>query len=140
MALTLAWFRTTFLVWNQSGHSNETMLKRILDAPASLRMRAQCVILTSFCEFEGDSILTLWEDLPCPAFAVGPCILFMALQEHESNPDGESYMAWLDSQQEGSVPYVPLGSYLSVSAVQLDEIAAGLAESKARLLWPTWEG
>jgi predicted transcriptional regulator len=46
-------------------------------------------------------------------------------------------MAWLDSQQEGSVPYVSLGSYLSVSAAQLDEIAAGLAESKAGLLWPT---
>jgi hypothetical protein len=35
------------------------------------------------------------------------------------------------------VLYVSHGSYLLVSAAQLDEIAAGLAESKARLLWPT---
>jgi UDP:flavonoid glycosyltransferase YjiC (YdhE family) len=33
------------------------------------------------------------------------------------------------------VLYVSLGSFLSVSSAQLDEIAAGLAKSKARFLW-----
>jgi UDP:flavonoid glycosyltransferase YjiC (YdhE family) len=59
----------------------------------------------------------------------------MALQEPERNPAVQGHMAWLDSQPAGSVLYVSLGSYLSVSPTQLDEMAAGLAESKARLLW-----
>ncbi|XP_021315289.1 cis-zeatin O-glucosyltransferase 1-like [Sorghum bicolor] len=40
-----------------------------------------------------------------------------------------------DAQRAGSVLYVSLGSFLSVSAAQFDEIAAGLAETKARFLW-----
>lgn len=71
----------------------------------------------------------------CPVYAVGPCVPFMALQEHKASPDGDDYMAWLDAQPAGSVLYVSLGSFLSVSAAQFDEIAAGLAGSKARFLW-----
>ncbi|GJN14802.1 hypothetical protein PR202_gb01663 [Eleusine coracana subsp. coracana] len=119
------------------GHSDEKMLKKTLEAHAAVR-RANCVIFTSFHEFEGDAIDALRQDLPCPAYAVGPCIPFTSLQEpHETNnpDDGEAQISWLDSQPAGSVLYVSLGSYLSVSAAQLDEIAAGLAESKAKILW-----
>ncbi|TVU20000.1 hypothetical protein EJB05_36186, partial [Eragrostis curvula] len=115
--------------------ANEKMLKRILEAYTFVR-RAQCVLFTSFHEFEGDAIDVGRQDLHCPAYAVGPCIPFMALQQHTAiNPNEEAYMAWLDSQPARSVLYVSLGSFLSVSATQLDEIAAGLAESKARILW-----
>lgn len=109
------------------GHTNEKILNRSRQAYVSVR-RAKCVIFTSFREFEGDAVDALRKELPCPAYAVGPCIPFMALQEHD-------HMAWLDSQPVGSVLYVSLSSYLSVSATQLDEIAIGLAESKARILW-----
>ena len=44
-------------------------------------------------------------------------------------------MAWLDTQPVNSVLYVSLGSYLSVSSAQLDEIAVGLAQSNVRFLW-----
>ncbi|BAS94684.1 Os05g0493600, partial [Oryza sativa Japonica Group] len=47
----------------------------------------------------------------------------------------QPYMAWLDAQPVGSVLYVSLGSFLSVSRPQLDEIAAGLADSKVTFLW-----
>ncbi|OEL31853.1 UDP-glycosyltransferase 87A2 [Dichanthelium oligosanthes] len=115
-------------------HTNAAMLDKILEAYSSVK-KAQCIILTSFQELEIDAIGALRQELPCPVYAVGPCIPFMALQEHKANPDGDGYMTWLDAQPAGSVLYVSLGSFLSVSAAQFDEIAAGLAESKARFLW-----
>ena len=44
-------------------------------------------------------------------------------------------MAWLDKQPVNSVLYVSLGSFLSVSSAQLDELAIGLAQNKVRFLW-----
>ncbi|PNT71009.1 hypothetical protein BRADI_2g21317v3 [Brachypodium distachyon] len=82
-----------------------------------------------------NSILEAYVELPCPVFSVGPCIPFMALQEHNANTEKESYMAWLDAQPVNSVLYVSLGSFLSVSPAQLDEIAYGLAQSKVRFMW-----
>ncbi|KAK8457517.1 hypothetical protein SEVIR_3G199166v4 [Setaria viridis] len=114
-------------------HTNAGLLDKVLEAYFSVK-KAQCVILTSFQELESDAIGALRRELPCPVYAAGPCIPFMALQEG-INPDGDGYMAWLDAQPAGSVLYVSLGSFLSVSAAQFDEIAAGLAESKARFLW-----
>ncbi|KAL6609729.1 hypothetical protein ACP70R_039698 [Stipagrostis hirtigluma subsp. patula] len=115
-------------------HTNEAMMNKILEAYSALR-KAQCVIFTSFHELEGDAIDVIRQGMRCPVYAVGPCIPFMALQEHKPNPDGEGYMEWLDAQPAGSVLYVSLGSFLSVSGSQVDEIAAGLAASNARFLW-----
>ncbi|KAF6996507.1 hypothetical protein CFC21_012840 [Triticum aestivum] len=115
-------------------HSDKIRLDKILEAYPYVR-KAQCVIFTSFYELESNAIDFLRQELPCPVFAVGPCIPFMALQENQANPEEESYMAWLDTQPASSVLYVSLGSFLSVSATQLDEIAIGLAQSKVRFLW-----
>ncbi|CAD6333370.1 unnamed protein product [Miscanthus lutarioriparius] len=115
-------------------HTNAILLDKILEAHSSVK-KAQCVIFTSFQELESDAMDALRQNLPCPVYTVGPCIPFMALQEHKANPDADGYMAWLDAQPAGSVLYISLGSFLSVSAAQFDEIAAGLAESKARFLW-----
>ncbi|RLN29173.1 hypothetical protein C2845_PM05G33590 [Panicum miliaceum] len=114
-------------------HTNAAMLDKILEAYSSVR-KAQCIILTSFQELESDAIGALRQELPCPVYAAGPCIPFMAPQERKANPDGDGYMAWLDAQPAGSVLYVSLGSFLSVSATQFDEIAGGQAESKVRFL------
>ncbi|KAL6839329.1 hypothetical protein ACP4OV_031001 [Aristida adscensionis] len=115
-------------------HTNEPMLSKILEAYSALR-EAQCVVFTSFHELERDAFDALRQELPCPVFAVGPCIPFMALQE-QHKPNGEGgYMAWLDAQPAGSVLYVSLGSYLSVAPAQLDELAAGLAAGNAGFLW-----
>ncbi|KAF0903801.1 hypothetical protein E2562_029906 [Oryza meyeriana var. granulata] len=80
----------------------------------------------------------LRQELPYPVFSVGPCIPYTSLQageHHAGREEEEPYMAWLDSQPVGLVLYVSLGSFLSVSNAQLDEIAIGLAESKVRFLW-----
>lgn len=114
-------------------HSDKILVNKILEAYSSLR-KAQCVILTTFYEVESNAIDSLRQELPYPVYAIGPCIPFMALQEQQANSE-EGYMAWLDSQPPGSVLYVSLGSFLSVSSTQLDEIAMGLAESKVRFLW-----
>ncbi|CAN6346350.1 unnamed protein product [Urochloa humidicola] len=129
-------------------HTNPALLDRVLEAYSTGVKKAQCVILTSFQELESDAIAALRQELPCPVYAAGPCIPFMALQKEKDKPmsnnnfpDGDgndndnNYTAWLDAQPAGSVLYVSLGSFLSVPAAQLDEISAGLAASGARFLW-----
>ncbi|CAM0954873.1 unnamed protein product [Alopecurus aequalis] len=117
-------------------HSNKIALNMILQPYAHVR-KAQCIIFTSFYEFESTAIDSLRRELPCPVFAVGPCIPFMALQEHSANSEEEQggYMAWLDAQPVNSVLYVSFGSFLPVSSTQVDEIAIGLAQSNVRFLW-----
>ncbi|XP_044957084.1 UDP-glycosyltransferase 87A1-like [Hordeum vulgare subsp. vulgare] len=116
-------------------HSNKIVLNQIVEAYRHVR-KAQCVIFTSFYELESDAIGSLRRELPCPVFAVGPCIPFMELQENNAiSEEEQGYMAWLDAQPVNSVLYVSLGSYLSVSSAQLDEIAMGLAQSKVKFLW-----
>uniref|UniRef100_A0A0D3G9B3 UDP-glycosyltransferases domain-containing protein n=1 Tax=Oryza barthii TaxID=65489 RepID=A0A0D3G9B3_9ORYZ len=118
-------------------HTNKNMVDLILEAYSHAR-KAQCVIFTSFYELESNAMDALRRDLPYPAFSAGPCIPYMALQadeHHAGDEEEEPYMAWLDAQPVGSVLYVSLGSFLSVSRPQLDEIAAGLADSKVTFLW-----
>ncbi|KAG8387293.1 hypothetical protein BUALT_Bualt02G0006300 [Buddleja alternifolia] len=47
------------------------------------------------------------------------------------------YLKWLDLQPPDSVLYISLGSFLSVSKAQIDEIATGLVKSGVRFLWVT---
>ncbi|XP_040380648.1 UDP-glycosyltransferase 87A2-like [Oryza brachyantha] len=118
-------------------HSNKNMLERIMEAYSCVR-KAQCVIFTSFYELESNAVDALRQELPYPVFSVGPCIPYISLEaehHHAGAEEEAAYMAWLDSQPAGSVLYVSLGSFLSVSPAQLDAIATGLAESKVRFLW-----
>nr|CAD1821464.1 unnamed protein product [Ananas comosus var. bracteatus] len=41
--------------------------------------KAQCLLFTSFYEIESKAIDLLREELPCPIFAIGPCIPYMLL-------------------------------------------------------------
>ncbi|KAM0860784.1 hypothetical protein ACQ4PT_046334 [Festuca glaucescens] len=119
----------------EPSHTDKIRLDKILEAYPYVR-KAQCVIFTTFYELESSAIDSLRQKLPCPVFAVGPCIPFMSLHENSVNEEEQgSYMAWLDEQPANSVLYVSLGSFLSVSPAQLDEIAIGLAQSKVRFMW-----
>jgi UDP:flavonoid glycosyltransferase YjiC (YdhE family) len=51
-----------------------------------------------------------------------------------SNHDIPGYIEWLNSQPKGSVLYVSMGSFLSVSSSQLNEIVAGVHNSGVRFL------
>uniref|UniRef100_A0A0D9WI50 Glycosyltransferase n=1 Tax=Leersia perrieri TaxID=77586 RepID=A0A0D9WI50_9ORYZ len=123
-----------------SSDSDKKMLNLILEAYSHVR-KAQCVIFTSFYELDSNAIDALRRELPFPVFSVGPCIPYMSLQAAERHAvagagEGEEpYMTWLNSQPASSVLYVSLGSFLSVSPAQLDEIAIGLADSNVRFLW-----
>ncbi|OAY68052.1 UDP-glycosyltransferase 87A2 [Ananas comosus] len=104
--------------------------------------KAQCLLFTSFYEIESKAIDLLREELPCPIFAIGPCIPYMLLDRESRNNAASqngcataNYFTWLDSQPGSSILYVSLGSFLSVSTSQLDELALGLVASKIKFLW-----
>lgn len=114
-------------------------LGRALEAFSWVR-KAQCVLFTSFYELEACVIDALRAEFSCPVYPVGPSIPYMTLEEKPKKPillDGseKDYFNWLDSQPKNSVLYVSLGSFLSVSSSQLDEIAMGLHASETRFLW-----
>ena len=115
------------------------MLDKVLEAHSSVK-KAQCIVFTTFQELESDAIDELRQNLPFPVYAVGPCIPCMAPQEHnKASPDGDGLTAtwrgWTRSPRARCCTSRLIGSFLSVSAAQFDEIAAGLAESKARFPW-----
>ncbi|XP_037414483.1 UDP-glycosyltransferase 87A2-like [Triticum dicoccoides] len=119
---------------------NKKTVNHVLAAVSSIK-NAQCLLFTTMYELEAGVINSLRSALPCPVLPVGPCIPYMTLEDQHSKSNGEvttspgDCFTWLDSQPVNSVLYVSLGSFLSVSASQLDEIALGLASSGVRFLW-----
>ncbi|ONK78484.1 uncharacterized protein A4U43_C02F19250 [Asparagus officinalis] len=107
-------------------------LKRSLEAFSMVR-RAQCILFTSFYELESQIIDALREQLHCPVYTIGPSIPFMHLRDNNNNID--HIQGWLNSQPKKTVLYVSLGSFLSVSVAQMDEIATGLRLSGVRFMW-----
>ncbi|KAJ4977675.1 hypothetical protein NE237_008455 [Protea cynaroides] len=110
------------------------VLGRVLEV-FSWVTKAQCLLLTSFYDLDIQCTDALSSALPFPVYAVGPTIPHMTLKDDTSNSSNVDYMKWLDSQSKGSVLYVSLGSFLSVSSAQMDEIAAGLHDSEVPFLW-----
>ncbi|XP_039126804.1 UDP-glycosyltransferase 87A2-like [Dioscorea cayenensis subsp. rotundata] len=92
---------------------------------------AKGIIFTSVYELEPHIIDSLKSKLSCTVYTVGPCIPYLTLKDKPGNSD---YMQWLDSQPINSVLYLSLGSFLSVSVAQMDEIVTGLHESGIRFL------
>ncbi|XVE58969.1 hypothetical protein DITRI_Ditri05aG0006200 [Diplodiscus trichospermus] len=93
--------------------SNSSMLKQVL----------HCISMAEF---------------PFPVYTIGPAIPYLELGNIPSSGLCESeldYIQWLDRQPRNSVLYVSLGSFLSISGAQMDEIAAGLNDSGVRFLW-----
>ncbi|MCL7040275.1 hypothetical protein MKW94_003627 [Papaver nudicaule] len=118
------------------------VLGRAMEAFELVRNKAQCVLFTSFHELEAQLVETLMAILPMPIYSIGPSIphLPTALdQENCQIPDSNSskqeyYLKWLDVQPRSSVLYVSLGSFLSVSKEQMEEILAGLHDTGVRYL------
>ncbi|KAL6616244.1 hypothetical protein ACP70R_038514 [Stipagrostis hirtigluma subsp. patula] len=118
---------------------NKRTIKHILAAVSSVK-NAQCLLFTTMYELEASFIDSLRSILPCPVYPIGPCVPYMTLEGPHTRSNGEvnslgDYFTWLDSQPVQSVLYVSLGSFLSVSASQVDEFALGLAASEVRFLW-----
>ncbi|XP_039127137.1 UDP-glycosyltransferase 87A2-like [Dioscorea cayenensis subsp. rotundata] len=107
-----------------------TIKKWVLDTLFWAR-GAKGVVFASIYELEPHIIDSLKSKLSCPVYTVGPCIPYLTLKDKPCNSD---YMQWLDSQPINSVLYLSLGSFLSVSVAQMDEIVTGLHESGIRFL------
>ncbi|GMI81898.1 UDP-glucosyl transferase 87A2 [Hibiscus trionum] len=113
------------------------VLNIALDCVSSMP-KAQYLLFTSVYELESQVIDAFCEKLPFPVYAIGPSIPYLDLKEHSSTTtslNGPDYLQWLDLQPKGSVLYVSMGSFLSVSAAQMDEIVAGVQYSGVRYLW-----
>ncbi|KAK1588581.1 hypothetical protein Q3G72_024746 [Acer saccharum] len=106
--------------------------------------KAQYLLCTSVYELESQVIDSLQAEFPFPVYAIGPTIpYFQVLNQSASEASTTTglintpnyYLQWLDSQPAGSVLYVSLGSFLSVSSTQMDEIVAGVRNSGVRFLF-----
>lgn len=98
--------------------------------------KAQYILSTSIYELESQVFDNLKAKLPIPVYPIGPTIPYFQLSESSSIPhDGLSYLHWLDSQPKTSVLYISMGSFLSVSRTQMDELVVGVRDSGVRFLW-----
>ncbi|GFP88861.1 UDP-glycosyltransferase 87a1 [Phtheirospermum japonicum] len=99
--------------------------------------KAQSLLFTSIYELEPQVIEALKQEFSFPIYTFGPAIPYFNLKDSLSflTNHHHQYFEWLNSQPPSSVLYVSLGSFLSVSSAQMDEIADGLRESGVRFLW-----
>lgn len=112
-------------------------LQLILHA-ISKATEAQCILFTSANELEPYIINSLRSHLPFPVLPIGPIVPYLTLQHTNlktPSHDDEDYLTFLNSQPQNSVLYVSLGSFLSASRSQMDEIALGLQVSNFKFLW-----
>ncbi|KAK8589201.1 hypothetical protein V6N13_088061 [Hibiscus sabdariffa] len=105
------------------------ILKQILGCISSVR-KANYLLFPSIYELESQTIDALKAELFLSIYAVGPSIPHLNL-----NPGNEAYcLQWLDRQPSNSVLYVSMGSFLSVSSAEMEEITAGLQGGGVRFL------
>ncbi|WCJ31906.1 UDP-Glycosyltransferase superfamily protein [Euphorbia peplus] len=96
--------------------------------------KARYLLFTSVYELEEEEVETLKQTLSIPVYVLGPAIPYLELEANDGCSCTD-YRQWLDSQPQGSVLYISMGSFLSVSTAQMDEIIAGIQESGVRYLW-----
>ncbi|KAM3739986.1 hypothetical protein ACB098_08G064900 [Castanea mollissima] len=111
----------------------QQMSQRFFEA-CSCVTKAQYFLLASTYELESETIDVLNSQFSFPVYAVGPTIPHLDLEEN-MNPGNQNYLNWLDCQPRSSVLYISMGSFLSISSAQMDEIAIGLHDSGVRFLW-----
>ncbi|KAF5744476.1 UDP-glycosyltransferase 87A1-like [Tripterygium wilfordii] len=111
----------------------QQVLNRALESVSSIS-NAQYLLFASIYELESEVIDALKSKLPIPVYSLGPLIPYLQNKDHEDNSSID-YLEWLNSQRLGSVLYISLGSFLSVSTAQMDEIVAGVRDSGVPFLW-----
>ncbi|KAK9940872.1 hypothetical protein M0R45_017512 [Rubus argutus] len=111
----------------------QQVLNRALEGVSSA-YKAQYLLSTSVYELEPQAFDTLKAKFSSPVYPIGPSIPYVELSK-TAHGNGLDYLQWLDFQPKGSVLYISLGSFLSVSKAQMDEIVAGVKNSGVRFLW-----
>ncbi|KAJ4840481.1 hypothetical protein Tsubulata_000398, partial [Turnera subulata] len=121
-------------LFRQRGHIFPDLLER-----GSERVRkVQYILFPSIYELEPHTIDALRAEFTVPVYPIGPAISSMELEDDSCGNNTKTdidYVRWLDCQPSKSVLYITMGSFLSFSIEQIDEIAAGLRESGVRYLW-----
>lgn len=90
--------------------------------------KADCLIVNTIQELEAEAINSLKALFP---FQIYPIAFHSAANTDHSF----DYLNWLDSQPAMSVLYISLGSFLSVSRAQMNEIVSALNTSGVRYFW-----
>ncbi|KAJ4840482.1 hypothetical protein Tsubulata_000400 [Turnera subulata] len=114
-----------------------SFLDAIMEMFSEVR-KVQYILFPSIYELEPHSIDALRAEFTVPVYPIGPAISFMELEDDSCGNNSKNdidYIRWLDCQPSKSVLYITMGSFLSFSIEQIDEIAAGLRESGVRYLW-----
>ncbi|CAL9124826.1 unnamed protein product, partial [Musa textilis] len=84
-------------------------------------------------ETEATGLRMLRNLFPVPIWTIGP--LLISSDSVASASQNRCIMEWLDSQQPASVLYVSFGSFSTITASQMMELATGLEASEARFIW-----
>ncbi|PWA39989.1 UDP-glucuronosyl/UDP-glucosyltransferase [Artemisia annua] len=110
------------------------MFKNLLSNLFDIINKANYVLISTVYELEPKVIDALRVRLQIPIYTSGPNIPY---SQNKPNPSlhETAYFTWLDSKPPRTVLYVSLGSFLSVSSDEMDEIAAGLTQSGVNFLW-----
>ncbi|KAI3450856.1 hypothetical protein Pfo_007521 [Paulownia fortunei] len=116
-------------------HTKDQRLLRLALQVFTNVSKAQYLLFTSIFELEPQVIEALKREFSFPIYTFGPAIPYFNLEQATNQDDHHHYFEWLNSQPPSSVLYVSLGSFLSVSSAQMDEIADGLRGSGVRFLW-----
>ncbi|KAJ1437572.1 UDP-glucuronosyl/UDP-glucosyltransferase [Sesbania bispinosa] len=119
-------------------HENDQRVLQLALECISKVPKSNYLLLTTVQELEAETIDSLKAIFPFPVYPIGPAIPYLELgQNHSVNTDHshDEYVNWLDSQPAESVLYISLGSFLSVSSAQMDEIVEALNNSNIRYLW-----
>lgn len=109
-------------------------LKGVVNNIADVTKIADYVLVSTVYELESKVIDALRATLQIPIYTSGPNIPYSQTILNPSSIE-PLYLKWLDSKPPRSILYVSLGSYLSVSSDEMDEIAAGLGQSGVNFLW-----
>ncbi|XP_054790563.1 UDP-glycosyltransferase 87A1-like isoform X2 [Prosopis cineraria] len=106
--------------------NNQRVLQLALDCISKVP-KANFLLLTTVHELEPEAIDSLKATFPFPVYPVGPTIPYSELKPNSDH--NLEHLKWLDSQPHESVLYISLGSFLSVSSAQMDEIVSALNTS-----------
>ncbi|KAL0436163.1 UNVERIFIED_CONTAM: UDP-glycosyltransferase 87A2 [Sesamum radiatum] len=97
--------------------------------------KAKFLVFTSIYALESQVLDALKQKSIFSIYNIGPATSYFKLKQISTSTTIDNYLKWLDSQPPSSVLYVSLGSFLSVSKTQAEEIALGLRRSGIRFLW-----
>ncbi|XP_028792441.1 UDP-glycosyltransferase 87A2-like [Neltuma alba] len=97
------------------------------------------LLLNTIQELEAEQINHLKAIFPFPVYPIGPAIPFMELQPPNNSStttnNADHILKWLDCQPSLSVLYISMGSFISMSQPQMEEVASALKTSGIRFLW-----